>query len=86
MLAIKGVETAALALPNRDRNLSACVAAKQNCLLQYLQGQLTPNNPESLKLFVYKRQQIKNTMLKEEYAFRIEQVLSVQVLRLTNST
>lgn len=86
MLAIKGVATAALALPNYNRNLSAYVAAKRNCLLQQLQGQLTPNNPKSLKLFIYKGQQIKNAILKEEYTFGIEQVLLVQVLRLANSS
>jgi hypothetical protein len=45
LLATKGVATAALALPDRDGNLSARVAGKRNCLLQRLRGQLTPDDP-----------------------------------------
>ena len=86
LLATKGVATAALALPDRDGNLSARVAAKRNRLLQHLRGQSTPDNPESSKPFVREGQRIENAMLKEEYAFRMEQVLSVQVARLADSS
>jgi hypothetical protein len=77
LLATKGVTTAALALPDCDGNLSARVAAKRERLLQQLRGQFTPNNPESSRLFVCEGQQIKSAILKEEHAFRMEQVLSV---------
>jgi hypothetical protein len=77
LLATKGVATAALALPNCDRNLSARVAAKQDCLLQHLRRQSTPDNPASSRPFVREGQQIKRAILKKEYAFRIEQVLSI---------
>jgi hypothetical protein len=77
LLAAKGVATAALALPDRDGNLSACVAAKRERLLQQLRGQFTPDNPESSRLFVREGQQIESAILEEEHAFRIEQVLSV---------
>lgn len=86
LLATKGVATAALALPNRDRNLSARVAAKQACLLQHLRGQLTPDNPESSRPFVREGQRIDQAIREEEYVFRVEQVLSVQVSRLTDSS
>jgi hypothetical protein len=84
LLATKGVATAALALPNRDGNLSARVAAKRDRLLQHLRGQSTPDNPASSRPFVREGQRIERAILEEEYAFRMEQVLSVQVSRLTS--
>ena len=76
--------TAALALPNRDGNLSARVAAKRDRLLQHLRGLSTPDNPASSRPFVREGQQIERAILEEEHAFRMEQVLSVQVSRLTS--
>jgi hypothetical protein len=84
LLATKGVATAALALPNRDGNLSARVAAKRDRLLQHLRGQSTPDDPASSRPFVREGQRIERAILEEEYAFRMEQVLSVQVSRLTS--
>ena len=84
LLATKGVATAALALPNRDGNLSARVAAKRDRLLQHLRGLSTPDNPASSRPFVREGQRIERAILEEEHAFRIEQVLSVQVSRLTS--
>jgi hypothetical protein len=86
LLATKGVATAALALPARDGNLPARVAAKRDRLLQHLRGQLTPDNPESSRPFVREGQRIERAILEEEHAFRMEQVLSVQVSRLTDSS
>jgi hypothetical protein len=85
LLATKGIATAALALPNRDRSLSARVAAKRDRLLQHLRGQSTPDNPALSRPFIREEQRIERAMLEEEYAFRIEQVLSVQVSRLTSN-
>lgn len=84
LLATKGVATAALTLPNRDGALSARVSAKRDRLLQHLRGQLTPNDPESSKPFARERQRIERAIQEEEYAFRMEQVLSVQVSRLSD--
>lgn len=84
LLATKGVATAALALPNRDGALSARVATKRDRLLQHLRGQLTPNDPDSSKPFARERQRIERAIQEEEYAFRMEQVLSVQVARLND--
>jgi hypothetical protein len=86
LLATKGVATAALTLPNRDGTLSPRVAAKRDRLLQQLRGQLTPNDPESSTPFARERQRIERAMHEEEYAFRMEQVLSVQVSRLTDGS
>ena len=86
LLVTKGVATAALALPDRDGNLSARVAAKRDRLLQHLRGQLTPDNPESSRPFVREGQRIERAIIEEEHAFRMEQVLSVQVSRLTDGS
>lgn len=85
LLATKGVATAALTLPNRDGALSPRIAAKRDRLLQHLRGQLTPNDPESSQPFARERQRIQRAMQEEEYAFRMEQVLSVQVSRLSDA-
>jgi hypothetical protein len=82
LLATKGVATAALALPNHDGNLSARVAARRERLLQHLKGQLSPADPESSKPFFRERQRIDRAIVEEEFAFRMEQVFSVQVSRL----
>jgi hypothetical protein len=84
LLATKGVATAALALPYRDGNLSARVAAKRDRLLQHLRGQSTPDNPASSRPFAREAQRIQTALLEEEFAFRMEQVLSIQVSRLSS--
>ncbi|KAH7334190.1 hypothetical protein BKA66DRAFT_480077 [Pyrenochaeta sp. MPI-SDFR-AT-0127] len=84
LLATKGVATAALALPNRDGKLSARVSARRERLLQHLRGNLTPHDPESSKPFARERQRTERAIFEEEFAFRIEQVLSVQVSRLSD--
>jgi hypothetical protein len=82
LLATKGVATAALALPDRDGNLSARVTARRERSLQRLRGQLTPADPESSKPFAREGQRIEQAIAEEEFAFRMEQVLSVQASRL----
>jgi hypothetical protein len=82
LLATKGVATAALALPSHNGNLPARVAARRERLLEHLQGGLTPGDPASSKPFFRESQRIEQAILEEEFAFRIEQVISVQVSRL----
>jgi hypothetical protein len=78
------VVTAALALLNCDGNLLARVAAKRDRLLQHLRGQSTSDDSASSRPFVREGQRIERAILEEEYAFWMEQVLSVQVSRLTS--
>jgi hypothetical protein len=85
LLATKGVATAALALSDRDGSLAAHVAARRERLLRQLRGQWTPADPEASKPFARERQRIEQAMVEEEFAFRMEQVLSVQVSQLHES-
>jgi hypothetical protein len=84
LLATKGIATAALTLPHRDGNQLPHVAAKRVCLLKHLRGETTPDNPASSIPFIREGERIENALREEEYAFRMEQVLSVQVSRLTS--
>jgi hypothetical protein len=79
LLTTKGVATAALALSDRNSSLSTYVAARRERLLRRLRGQWTPADPESSKLFACEQQRIEQAIVEDEFAFQIEQVLSVQV-------
>jgi hypothetical protein len=83
LLATKGIATAALALTESEAKFSR-VTAKRQRLLQCLRGQLTPEDPESSKPFAREQHRIKTAIAEEEFAFRMEQVLSVQVSRLSD--
>ena len=85
LLATKGIATGALALPETEANASARIKAKRQRLLRCLQGQLTPEDPDSSKPFARERQRIEQAIVEEGFDFRMEQVLSVQVSRLTDS-
>ena len=85
LLATKGIATGALALPETEANASASIKAKRQRLLRRLQGQLTPEDPDSSKPFARERQRIEQAIVEEGFDFRMEQVLSVQVSRLTDS-
>jgi hypothetical protein len=85
LLATKGVATAALALSDRDGSLSTHVAARRERLLRRLRGQWTPADPESSKPFAREQQRIEQAIVEDEFAFRMEQVLSVQVSQLHES-
>lgn len=82
LLATQGIATAALSLPRAEAAASGNRQGKQQRLLQRLIGVQTPDNPGSSKPFARERQRIENAIEEEEYAFRMEQVLSVQVSRL----
>ena len=82
LLATKGIATAALTLPEAEA-FSSHTRAKRDRLLQRLRGELTPENPDSSKPFAREGQQVAAAIEAEEFAFRMEQVLSVQVSKLT---
>ena len=84
LLATKGIATGALALPASEANASGRMAAKRQRLLRCLQGQLTPEDPNSSKPFAREQQRIETAVAEEEFAFRMEQVLSIQVSRLVD--
>ena len=84
LLATQGIATAALTLPDRDGTLNRRVALKRQRLLESLRGEHTPHNPESSRPFFRERDQIFTAMDAEEYPFRMEQVLSVQVSKLAD--
>ena len=86
LLVTKGLATAALALPGRDANLPARVTAKRKRLMEHLRGQLTPNDPESSKPFARERKRLEKAIQEEEYAFRMEQILSMQIVRLKDGS
>jgi len=85
LLATKGIATAALALPESEANASSHIKAKRQRLLQRLQGQATPEDPDSSKPFERERQLIEAAIVAEKFDFRMEQVLTIQVSRLIDS-
>ncbi|KAF2174792.1 hypothetical protein K469DRAFT_770346 [Zopfia rhizophila CBS 207.26] len=60
------------------------VTAKRQRLLRCLLGQLTPEDPDSSRPFAREQRRIGAAISEEEFAFRMEQVLSVQVSRLVD--
>ena len=83
LLATKGTATAALTLPPVEA--SRCpvqVRAKQEQLLKRLRGELTPDLPESSTPFARERHRIEASMLEEQLAFRMEQVVTVRASQL----
>lgn len=81
LLADKGFTTAALTLSASDVN-GARIKAKQQRLLRRVQGELSPGDPEASKPFARERQRIEAAIAEEEFAFRMEQVVSINVCRL----
>lgn len=82
LLATKGIATAALCLPMAEANRSAPVKNKQQKLLNQLQGQNSPDNPSASTPFAREQQQIRHSIDAEEYAFRMEQVVTINILEL----
>lgn len=85
LLATKGIATAALTLPEDEAQASNRVRSKRQRLIRQMQGQLTPDDPDSTKPFARERQRIDTAIDGEEFAFRMEQVIHVQAGRLTDS-
>ncbi len=86
LLATKGIATAALTLQNRNQNLPAWIIAKRERLLQRLQGQQSPDDPATSQPFAREQRRIEDAITVDECAFRIEQVLSIQVSKLNHQS
>lgn len=82
LLATKGIATAALTLPVSEAETSSRLLAKRQKLRQQLLGELTPDDPEASRPFARERRRVQAAVEGEEFAFRMEQVVNVQVSRL----
>jgi len=82
LLVTQGIATAALTLPASDAQSSGRARAKQQHLLGRLQGDKTPADPDASKPLSRERQRIQHAMGKSEFAYRMEQVVSVNVAHL----
>jgi hypothetical protein len=84
LLVTQGIATAALTLSKSVASGSARAhaKAKQERLLQQLQGKATPNDPGSSRPFARERQRIQKAVADDEFAFRMEQLLSINVAQL----
>lgn len=84
LLASQGAATAALTLPAEDLR-SARVRTKQKRLFDRVSGSLTPDNPESSTPFARERTRLEAAMAEQEYAFRFEQEVRLDVKRLVRA-
>jgi hypothetical protein len=82
LLVTQGIATAALTLPASDTHSTGRVRAKQQRLLGQLQGEKTPADPDASKPFARERQRIQHALDKSEFAYRMEQVVSIDVAHL----
>ncbi|KAL6406205.1 hypothetical protein AUP68_10374 [Ilyonectria robusta] len=82
LLASQGVATAALAIPATEVNRGAYLRAKHQRLLGQLRGELTPENPGASTPFARERQRVEASMAEDEFAYRFEQVISIDAQRL----
>jgi hypothetical protein len=78
-LAGKGTATAAMTLPESEARSSVRTRDTQQKLLRRLQGEPTPEEPEASRPFARERQRIQQAISTNEFAFRIEQVISLDV-------
>ena len=85
LLVTQGTATAALTVPDHGANDSVTVKNKQQRLLRRLQGDSTPDEPDASRPFARERQRIQQAMAEEQFAYRMEQVISLDVARLTPS-
>lgn len=81
-LAGKGTATAAMTLPASEARSSVRTRDTQQKLLRRLQGESTPEEPEASRPFARERQRIQHALSTNEFAFRIEQVISLDVASL----
>ena len=82
LLVTQGTATAALTLSTMDAQQSASVKAKQQHLLQRLQGGATPDDPNASRPFAREQQRIQRAIAEDVFAYRMEQVVSIDVERL----
>ena len=82
LLVTQGTATAALALPVAEARRTAKTKATQLKLLQRLQGSSTPDDPDASRPFARERQRIERAVATNEFGFRMEQVICVDVAAL----
>jgi len=85
LLVTQGVATAALTLPDSEAKSSGRVKATQQRLLRRLRGESTPDDPDASRPFARERQRIDKAIAGNEFAFRMEQVVSLDVALLIPS-
>jgi hypothetical protein len=81
LLAKKSLTTAVLALPDSEIP-SHHVRAKRQKLSEQMRGMRTPDNREQSRPFAREAQRVRAAIEGEDFAFRMEQVISVQVSKL----
>jgi hypothetical protein len=82
LLASHGLATAALTIPSTEAQRTARLKDKQQRLLAQVRGRLTPDNPGASTPFARERQRVEAAMQANEFAFRFEQVITIDVPRL----
>ncbi|EGU74076.1 hypothetical protein FOXB_15413 [Fusarium oxysporum f. sp. conglutinans Fo5176] len=82
LLASHGLATAALTIPSTEAQRTARLKDKQQRLLAQVPGRLTPDNPGASTPFARERQRVEAAMQANEFAFRFEQVISIDAPRL----
>lgn len=83
LLVTQGTATAALTLPVAEAKRTAKAKATQQRLLQRLRGSSTPEDPDASRPFARERQRIERTLATNEFGFRMEQVICIDVAALT---
>ncbi|GKU12187.1 unnamed protein product [Fusarium langsethiae] len=82
LLASHGLATAALTIPSTEAQRTARLKDKQQRLLAQMRGRLTPDNPGASTPFARERQRVEAAIQANEFAFRFEQVISIDAPRL----
>lgn len=83
LLADKGITTAVVGMPSAEAARTPRLQKKRDHLLRHLHGELTADEPEASQPFARERQRVLACIDEGEHAYRMEQVLSVQISRLT---
>lgn len=82
LLATKGYATAAMTVPLVDACGTSLSRDRRERLLAAMRGQKTPESPEESRPFARERRQVDLAIDSEEVAYRLEQVVSVNVGRM----
>ncbi|KAF6813984.1 hypothetical protein CMUS01_12731 [Colletotrichum musicola] len=79
LLTTKGYTTVVIAVPTSYVVATVLSSRYWETFLQTIRGQATPNNPQASKPFARERQQIQVTIDGKEVAYRLKQVISLDV-------
>ncbi|SPJ82413.1 uncharacterized protein FTOL_09818 [Fusarium torulosum] len=83
LLATKGIATTALTMPpSKAKIVGGRTRSKQPELLRRLWGELTPEQPASTTPFARERQRIEAAMARDQFTFRMEQLVTAEVPKL----